>query len=124
MTIVTAAIIIKNHKILIARRNAGSLAGFWEFPGGKLEEGETVQECLARELFEEFAVNATIGEPFGISEYKYDHGTIKLVAIYAQIEETKITSNAHDKVEWVSPKDLLTYKLAPADVAIAEKFTC
>jgi len=121
MTIVTAAIIIKKNKVLIARRNAGSLSGFWEFPGGKIEQGETVQECLARELFEEFGVQAKVGEVFAESEYKYDHGTIKLIALHAEIAETKLTSNAHDKVGWINPKDLLSFKLAPADIPIAEK---
>jgi 8-oxo-dGTP diphosphatase len=101
-----------------------------EFPGGKIEQGETPQECLARELFEEFGVNAKVGEIFAESEYKYSHGAIRLIALHAEIatphdssarNDEKLTSNAHDKVEWVNPKDLLTYKLAPADIPIAQK---
>lgn len=80
-----------------------------------------MQECLARELFEEFSVQAKVGEVFAESEYKYAHGAIKLIALHAEIVETKLTSNAHDKVEWVDPEELLNYKLAPADVPIAEK---
>jgi mutator protein MutT len=60
--VVTAAIIRRNGSVLLARRSSGEkLAGFWEFPGGKVEDGETPEECLARELDEELGIQARIG---------------------------------------------------------------
>jgi 8-oxo-dGTP diphosphatase len=61
-TRVTAAILRKEGKILIAKRQSGdAFEGKWEFPGGKIEEGETPEQCLRRELFEEFGIDASIG---------------------------------------------------------------
>jgi 8-oxo-dGTP diphosphatase len=68
MTTVTAAIIEKDHLILATRRGPGKdLAGHWEFPGGKVEAGESHEACLARELQEEFAIKADVGSFFGES---------------------------------------------------------
>ena len=82
MKIVTAAIIRSRDKILIARRKKGQkLEGYWEFPGGKIEVDESPQECLCRELHEEFGILSEAGEILTESEYHYDHGSFKLLAI-------------------------------------------
>jgi 8-oxo-dGTP diphosphatase len=78
---VTAAIIQRNNRILIAKRSStSSLPNKWEFPGGKVESGETPEECLKRELWEEFEINVSIGAIFGESVYRYQYGSIKLLA--------------------------------------------
>ena len=60
--IVTAAIVLQDNKVLLTRRALGqSLEGYWEFPGGKVEEGESLQECLKREIFEELGVQVMLG---------------------------------------------------------------
>jgi len=119
---VSAAIIIRNNEILIGRRSASvNLTGFWEFPGGKQDPGETIQECLERELFEELSVPSIAGEIFHESIFKYDGGTINLIGIITELLDTKFTLSVHDKVEWVQISELLSYKLAPADIPIAEK---
>jgi mutator protein MutT len=60
--IVTAAIVLQDNKVLLTRRAPGqSLEGYWEFPGGKVEEGESLQECLKREIFEELGVQVMLG---------------------------------------------------------------
>ena len=67
---VTAAIWLENGKVLIAKRAAGDrLQNLWEFPGGKIEEGESPQDCLHREMVEEFCVNVSVGDFFGRSIY-------------------------------------------------------
>ena len=119
---VSAAIIIKGKSILLGRRSPSvNLAGFWEFPGGKQDPGETIQECLERELFEELSVPSIAGEIFHESIFRYDGGTINLIGIMTELLDTNFTLSVHDKVEWVQISELLSYKLAPADIPIAEK---
>lgn len=86
-TVVTAAIICDRDQVLLTRRGPGERhAGFWEFPGGKLHLGETLQECLERELFEELGVRSIVGSVICTSDFSYDHGTIRLVALETTIE--------------------------------------
>jgi len=119
---VSAAIVIKGKSILLGRRSPSvNLSGFWEFPGGKQDPGETIQECLERELFEELSVPSIAGGIFYESIFKYDGGTINLIGIMTELLDTNFTLSAHDKVEWVRISELLSYKLAPADIPIAEK---
>ncbi len=118
---VTAAIIFKNNYVLLTRRSTGqNLEGYWEFPGGKIENNETPQECLERELSEELGVGATAGKIIAESVYEYGHGVIKLLAIETEIESENFTLSVHDKIEWVQLDNLINYKLAPADISIAK----
>ena len=117
---VTAAIIVRDHNVLLTRRGpAEKLAGFWEFPGGKLEDGESPSECLRRELLEELGVEADVGEIMAQSEYHYDHGSFLLVGMYACLASDNLKLTVHDQAEWVPISALLTYRLAPADIPIA-----
>ena len=119
---VTAAIIKRNNRILIAKRSStSSLPNKWEFPGGKIESGETPEECLQRELSEEFEIDVTIEDFFGESVYNYDHGSIRLIAYRVYTEDDIIILNAHDDVRWVPADQLLEYDLAPADIPIAKE---
>ena len=119
---VSAAIIIENGKVLLARRAEGEkLAGFWEFPGGKREDYETIEQCLVREIQEELALDVRVLSEFGISNYKYPGGEIRLIALLCEICGGTPTPRVHDAVVWVSISDLLHYQLAPADVPLAQK---
>lgn len=119
---VTAAIIIQDDKILITRRAPGqNLAGKWEFPGGKIEPGETPEICLARELEEELAITVLVGERFGESIYEYDRGTIRLLAYRAEILGGDIALSVHDSYSWESFSDLDRYDFAPADIPLVRK---
>lgn len=120
MKVVAGAILVHNGKIFIAKRPEGkSLAHHWEFPGGKQEEGETLQQCLKRELREELNIEATIGDFFMTSEYKYEFGVIQLNTFFASIsEDCDIHSNEHENVAWVTPEELKNYTFAPADIPI------
>ncbi len=122
MQIVTAAIMEKDGKILIARRRKGDrLERKWEFPGGKLEPGETPEICLARELREEFGIEAEVMDYIGASVYEYAHGTIDLRAYRVRHVSGQFSVNAHEEIAWVEKEDLLSYDLSPADVPIAKK---
>ncbi len=117
---VSAGIICRNGKMLICQRPEGkTLAGYWEFPGGKLEEGETMPECLKRELKEELGIDAQIGKFFMESVYKYDFGEIALSVYFAEIDAAQeLILNVHPRVEWIDPADLDKYTFAPADLPI------
>jgi 8-oxo-dGTP diphosphatase len=121
MKLVTAAIIFKKDSVLLTRRKVGeNLAGYWEFPGGKIEDGESPQACLERELLEELNVRSKANEIIAESIYEYSNGTIRLLGIQTDLIDKNITLSVHDKFEWVPNESLLDYKLAPADITIAE----
>jgi len=119
---VVAAVIIDHGKVLLTRRKRGEdQEGFWEFPGGKIEEGETPQACLERELIEELGVQAMAGDVIIESKYEYSNRSIKLIAINAKLLGSNISLKVHDKLEWVAAEDLLSFRLSPADISIAAK---
>lgn len=118
------AAILKNeeNKILIARKKEGkSLAGYWEFPGGKIEKGETPEESLVRELKEEMGVKIKVGECFGENIHDYGSFKIKLIGFIGEIEKGEIVLKDHDKYEWVDKYELKEFSFAPADVPFVEK---
>jgi 8-oxo-dGTP diphosphatase len=119
---VTAALLIKDGRCLIAKRNAGDpLANLWEFPGGKIEAGETPEECLQREMQEEFQIHIEVGHFFAKSIYEYERGTIRLVVYWASWNGDSLYPTVHDEMAWVDKETILDYKFAPADVPIVEK---
>lgn len=122
MKVVAAAIALREGEVLLARRAPGqSLEGYWEFPGGKVEDGESLQECLVREIYEELNVTAIVGEVYAESIYHYTKGSIRLVGLLTDIPHAHYELTVHDQIEWVSVSRLAMYELAPADIPIAEK---
>jgi 8-oxo-dGTP diphosphatase len=121
MKLVTAAIIRNGEDILVVRRGAGDmLAGFWEFPGGPVEHPETLQECLERELFAVLDIATKAGPVIAVCDHEYASGSIKLVAMEAQIVRGSITLIVHDKMRWLPASDLPSLKLVPAAIPIAQ----
>ena len=119
---VTAAIIEHDGRYLLARRAPEqNLAGYWEFPGGKVETDETFEDCLARELMEELNLETQVLDHFCDSVYHYDKGSINLVAYRVQILGGQMTLSVHDQVDWFKPQEMLTLNLAPADIPIAKR---
>ena len=119
---VTAAIICKDETYLIARRSAGShLAGLWEFPGGKLEEGENHAECLAREILEELELEITVGAHVFTSEYDYGEKEIRLHAYFAEVGGGNLELHSHAEIAWVTPAEFDNYEFAPADIPIIQR---
>lgn len=113
---VTAGIIRNGGKFLIARRSTHKqLAGFWEFPGGKIEEGETAEASLERELLEELGISVTVGDFFMETEHQYEDKTILLKAYFCNILSGEITLHDHDQIEWVETSEFKNYIFAPAD---------
>lgn len=119
---VTAAIILKDNRVLIAQRAPeDNLAGKWEFPGGKIEHGETRQECLKREMREELDVEIEVLDFFGESIYAYHSGTIKLMAFWCQWISGDFTLKVHSHIAWVNHNELDLYDFASADIPLVDK---
>tara|TARA_Y100000748_G_C15485322_1_gene484498 strand:- start:1283 stop:1675 length:393 start_codon:yes stop_codon:yes gene_type:complete len=116
---VVAAIIKKNEKILIARRKKGKhLELKWEFPGGKVEDGESEENTLKRELFEEFGIKVKVHQFVTESFYDYKHIKINLRAYVVEHLEGDFNLLDHDKVLWINIEDQEKYDFAPADIPI------
>ena len=125
---VTAALMMRDDKMFIARRATDQkLAGMWEFPGGKIEPGETAEECLARELHEEFGITVKVGEFFCDSTYRYAHGAIQLLCYWVEHLSGDFKPTVHDEIAWVELSELSSYEFAPADIPVVaelvKKFT-
>ena len=117
---VAAGVIIHHHKVLIAQRKHGkSLEYLWEFPGGKLEEGETLPQCLKRELMEELNLPVTVGDFFMQSSFDYDFGTIVLNTYWATCEQEDLSFHPdHEQARWVTLAEIDEYTFPPADKPI------
>ncbi|MEM1448137.1 MAG: (deoxy)nucleoside triphosphate pyrophosphohydrolase [Planctomycetota bacterium] len=127
---VCAAVVVRGSTVLVARRaRPAELAGKWEFPGGKLERGETPAECLARELREELAydVEVVAGEPLGSSTRIPEEGgeaDLRLTAYAARpsrgSDDPTPVDGTHDLVRWVDAAELRALDLAPLDVPLVD----
>lgn len=93
-----------------------SLAGTWEFPGGKLEADESPQTALAREITEEFGCSISVGEKVTTTTQAYPFGEIELETYYATIEAGEPQASEHAEIRWVLSGDLAELEWAPADV--------
>ncbi len=118
---VMAAIIKQEDKILICQRGAGGNCAFlWEFPGGKLEPGESKEECLIRECEEELGIRIATGSIFAETTYQYPDKKIAFTFFTAQIISGDITPRVHLQVRWVAPGELSKYDFCPADTEVIE----
>jgi 8-oxo-dGTP diphosphatase len=114
---VVAGIIFNGTHILIAKRaHNKSQAGLWEFPGGKIELGETAEECLVRELREELGIEVKVHHFIMENVHHYDEVSIKLQAFHCHYLSGKIELNAHDEMQWVRRDQLKDFIFAPADI--------
>lgn len=118
MRVVAAAVIIEDGRLFLARRPpSDNLAGLWELPGGKVEEGETPQECLVRELREELAMEAEVGVVLAETECEYAHGSFRVVALRTT-RLSDYTLLAHDQAAWLRCAEISECALAPADAEL------
>lgn len=114
---VAAGIIFKADHILIAKRaHNKSQAGLWEFPGGKIELGETPEQCLVRELREELGIVVKVNHFIMENIHHYNEISIELQAFHCHYLSGEIELNAHDEVQWVRLEELTDFIFAPADV--------
>lgn len=111
------------NKVLAGKRNADRLVGgMWEFPGGKIEKGETPQETAKRELKEEFHDEVQIGPQLGETvSYEYDFGIVKLTVFFAKLLTNNFDLVAHSEVEWLSADEVQKLNWAPADAPLVKE---
>ncbi|WBT09763.1 (deoxy)nucleoside triphosphate pyrophosphohydrolase [Corynebacterium sp. SCR221107] len=118
---VTGAVLVKDGLILAAQRSlTKSQGGLWEFPGGKVEPGETPEQSLARELKEELLCDAKIGDLITTSEHTYEHATIVLSTYFCTLLGNAPRLTEHQEIRWMKPEELATLDWAPADIPTVE----
>jgi len=112
---VVGAVIVDRGRVLCTQRGTGSLAGCWEFPGGKVEIGESPQEALAREIREELGCAIRVGSKIVTTEYEYDFAVIVLTTFYCELVHGEPKLTEHSDSVWLPPAELPTLDWAPAD---------
>ena len=118
---VVAAIIKENDKIFVTQRGYGEFAGGWEFPGGKIEEGETPQQALVREIKEELDIKISVGELLDIVEYDYPTFHLSMMCFWATIQEGELVLKEHMAAKWLKKDELGTVDWVSADEGLVEK---
>ncbi len=123
VTPVTCAIIIDKGKVLAALRSRQmSQSWKWEFPGGKIDEGETAEACICREVNEELSIHIKINQQLTPVIHSYPERTIKLIPFICSIESGELNAVEHEKVCWFSPDELPALNWAEADRPIMTEF--
>ena len=120
--VVTAGVLSRNGRVLLARRpSRGLLGGMWEFPGGKLEDGEDLPSALRRELREELGVAVRVGESFGVYRHAYTHFRITLHAFLCELVEGEPRPIQAAELAWVRPAEFGSYPMGKVDRMIARR---
>ena len=114
---VVGAVLLHDGLVLCAQRGPqGSLAGHWEFPGGKIEQGESPEEALIREIREELNCSVEVGREITTTTYEYDFGVVTLTTFYCRLVTGTPTLTEHVALKWLPPAELETITWAPADI--------
>ena len=121
---VVAAVIRSEDKIFATARGYGEFKGQWEFPGGKIELGETPQEALAREIQEELDVKIEVGDLIDTIEYDYSSFHLSMNCFWCNITEGEITLKEAEEARWLSKDELYSVDWLPSDMELIEKLGC
>ena len=118
---VVGAVVTSDGKVLSAQRSESmSLPGMWEFPGGKIEPGETPRAALVREMQEELLCTVEIGDQVASTRHEYDFGFVTLTTFYASLVEGKPRLTEHSEIRWIDAANLDSVEWAPADIPAVE----
>lgn len=118
---VVAAVIRSKDKIFATARGYGEFKGQWEFPGGKIEPGETPQEALVREIQEELDVKIEVGDLIDTIEYDYSSFHLSMDCFWCNVTEGEITLKEAEDARWLSKDELYSVDWLPADMELIEK---
>jgi 8-oxo-dGTP diphosphatase len=114
---VVGAVIIRDGLVLCAQRGAtGALPGLWEFPGGKVEAGESPASALTREITEELGCTVIVGEEVTTTKHEYDFGIVSLTTHYCELTAGGPQASEHAALAWRRPEELDSLEWAPADI--------
>lgn len=119
--VAAAALVDRDNRVLLARRPAGkSMAGLWEFPGGKVEPGETPEHALRRELLEELAIDVceTCLAPFTFASHRYEAFHLLMPLYVCRQWDGPVTPREQQELAWVRPLELPRYPMPPADLPL------
>ena len=118
---VVAAVIRKGNRIFATQRGYGEFKDGWEFPGGKIEPGETPQEALVREIREELETEIRVGDLIDTIEYDYPTFHLSMDCFWCEIVEGSLELKEHEAAKWLDRESLYTVNWLPADVGLVEK---
>ena len=118
---VVAAVIREKDKIFATARGYGDLKGGWEFPGGKIEDGETPQEALKREILEELDTEICVGELIDTIEYDYPTFHLSMDCFWCSILKGSLILNEAEAARWLSKEELDSVPWLPADIHLISK---
>ena len=118
---VVAAVIREKDKIFATARGYGDLKGGWEFPGGKIEDGETPQEALRREILEELDTEICVGELIDTIEYDYPTFHLSMDCFWCSILKGSLILNEAEAARWLSKEELDSVPWLPADIHLISK---
>ena len=118
---VVGAVFHDGERFLACRKKPGKpLEGHWEFPGGKIEPGETPEQALAREIREELNLIAEVGQKVTTTTYEYDFATVELTTFYCTLVDGDLRLTDHDATKWVTSTEAAHLAWAPADIPAVE----
>ena len=118
---VVAAVILSEGKIFATQRGYGDFKGGWEFPGGKIEDGETPEVALKREISEELETKIRVGELIDTIEYDYPNFHLSMDCFWGEIVSGKLVLKEHEAARWLDKENLYSVEWLPADVSLIEK---
>lgn len=118
---VAAAVIHENNRIFATQRGYGDQKGGWEFPGGKMESGETAQEALVREIKEELDTEIEVGELIDTVEYDYPKFHLTMHCFFCSVKKGNLVLKEHEAAKWLTLETLDTVDWLPADRGLIEK---
>ena len=118
---VVAAVIRKDNKIFATQRGYGEFKDGWEFPGGKIEEGETPEQALAREIKEELDTEIQVGKLIETIEYDYPKFHLSMDCFWCEIMQGGLELKEHEAARWLSKEELYSVDWLPADVGVVER---